>query len=57
MAVLTIGGDRVGAIRGGKAANFAVLLSRVPGAVHSSLQPCLYKYLNNNTNPANPGLA
>jgi len=41
----------------GKAANFAVLLSRVPGAVHSSLQPCLYKHLNNNTNPANPGLA
>jgi hypothetical protein len=57
MAVLTIGGDRVRAIRGGKAANFAVLLSRVPGAVRSSSPSRIYKHLNNNINPANPGLA
>ncbi|HET7802980.1 MAG TPA: hypothetical protein VFL53_01970 [Pseudolabrys sp.] len=57
MAVLTIGGDRLCAIRDGKAANFAVLLSRVPGAARFSAASHLRKYLNKNTNPANPELA
>jgi len=57
MAVLTISGDRVRAMRAGEPANFAALLSRVPGAVHFSSASRLRKQLNKNINSAIPGLA
>jgi hypothetical protein len=57
MAVLTIGGDRVCAMRAGEPAKFAALLSSVPGAARFSSITSLRKQLNKNINSAIPGLA
>jgi len=57
MAVLTISGDRVRAMRAGEPANFAALLSHVPGAARFSSASVLRKHLNKNINSAIRGLA
>jgi hypothetical protein len=44
-------------MRAGEPANFAALLSRVPGAMHFSSASRLRKQLNKNINSAIPGLA